>query len=243
MKNGYEDFSLRLREERIRCGLTQQQLCDFTEMQQSSFSRAEAGHIRLTYPKLKRFCTSGMDIFYVFTGNRATNRLDFLELSGTAPEELLYLLSIIYIHASAMRIQNQTFPGVSANTRFKVSRETSFEQIRKQLSYLQYLSGGTRTNRNIFYCMRNYYGYTQRKMADLLGVDIKKLRNLEKERRLPDSELIWKMYEQFHVSPAFILNDPRGLWNELNYVLGLLGENDREAMLQILEDGYNLVWG
>ena len=216
MKNDYQDFSLRLKEERIRCGLTQQQLCDFTKMQQSSFSRTEAGHIRLTYPKLKRFCTSGMDIFYVFTGNRVTNRLNFLEPSRTAPEELLYLLSIVYIHACAVRIQNRTFSWASENTLFKVSRDTSFEQIRKQLSYLQYLSGCTRTNRNIFYRLRNYYGYTQGKMADLLGMDIKKLRNLEKGRRLPDSELIWKMYEQFHVSPAFILNDPKGLWNELN---------------------------
>ena len=242
MKNDYKDFSLRLKEERIRYGLTQQPLCDFTKMQQSSFSRVEAGYIRLTYPKLKRFCTSGMDIFYVFTGNRATNRLDFLELSKTTPEELLYLLSIVYIHASGVQTQNRTFPRASENTLFKVSREASFEQIRKQLSYLQCLSGGARTNRNIFYCLRNYYGYTQGNMADLLGIDIKKLRNLEKGRRLPDSELIWKMYEQFHLSPAFILNDPRGLWSELNYVLGLLGDDDRRAILRILEGSHNLVW-
>lgn len=50
-------------------------------------------------------------------------------------------------------------------------------------------------------------------MANLLGMDIKKLRNLE-----------------------------MGLRKELNYVLGLLEEDTRKIMLRILKDGYDLVW-
>lgn len=91
MNNRYRDFSLRLREERIRCGLTQQQICDHTGMRQSSFSRTETGYIRLTYPKLKNSCKSGIDIHYTFTGNRAPDFVHFLEPSNAAPEELLYL--------------------------------------------------------------------------------------------------------------------------------------------------------
>lgn len=241
MRNDYREFSLRLKEERARCGLTQQQLCDDTEMQQSAFSRVETGYLRLTYPKLKKICASGVDLFYIFTGNKPADRLDFLEPSAATPEVLLCLMGIVYIQACAVQAPCRTF--APSHTCLKGPHEVPFEQIRKQLSYLQYLSGDVRANRNIFCRLRNHHGYTQRKMADLLGMDIKTLRNLEKGRRLPDSELIWKTHHLFHVSPALILNDPLGLRNELNYVLGLLTDDDRDVMLQILESSYKLVSG
>ena len=239
MENDYRKFSLRLKEERTRCSLTQQQLCGCTEMQQSTFSRVETGLLHLTYPKLKKVCSSGVDIFYVFTGNKSADRLDFLKPSAASPEALLHLL----IHAYAIQTRYRALPGTSSHTCLESPREASLGQIRKQLTYLQFLSGDARTNRNILYRLRNHHGYTQRKMADLLGMDIKTLRSLEKGRRLPDSELIWKMHHLFHISPALILNDPRELRSKLNYVLGLLTDDDRDAMLQILESSYKLVSG
>jgi len=79
-------------------------------------------------------------------------------------------------------------------------------------------------------------------MVDLPEADIKKLRKMEKGRQLPDSEIIWKIYKQFHVSPAFILEDLMGMRHERNYVLGLLDNESREAMLHILESCHKLVW-
>jgi len=220
MSNDYKDFLLRLKEERIRCGLTQQQLCCRTGITQGCFSRAETGRIRLSFLELRRFCASGMDIFYAFTGNKAADRPDFPKPSAASPEELLSLLGIIYIHADTVRIQSRILSGISAGTHSGIFRDSPFGRVWKQLSYLQYLSGSTRTNQNIFYC----------------------LRNLEKGRRLPDCEIIWMLYDQFHVSPAFILNDPKGLWNELDYVLGLLEDTHRETMLQILKGSHDLIW-
>lgn len=78
-------------------------------------------------------------------------------------------------------------------------------------------------------------------MADTLGVDIKKLRELEKGRQLPDSELIWKMYDLFRVSPAFVLKDAKGMLNELNYVLDLMEEEDRNIILEILKNEYMVI--
>ncbi|MCM1540467.1 MAG: hypothetical protein NC121_04325 [Blautia sp.] len=72
-------------------------------------------------------------------------------------------------------------------------------------------------------------------------MDIKKLRNPEMGRQLPDSESLWKMYHQFRISSAFILKGSKGLRRELNYVLGLLEEAARESMIRILRDGYDLV--
>lgn len=234
MNSNYKNFALRLKEERIRCGLTQQQLCRCLKTPQSAFSRAETGYIRLTYPKLKYLSATDLDIFYVFTGNRVPDILDFPEPSKATPEELSYLLNVVSVHVNTARTCNRIFP--------QNPLKPSFEQAGKQLEYLQYLSESSRVHPNIFYCLRKHLGYTQEKMANLLGMDIKKLRNLEMGRRLPDSEVIWKMYHQFHISPAFILKDPKGLRKELNYVLGLLEEDTRKIMLRILKDGYDLVW-
>ena len=41
-------------------------------------------------------------------------------------------------------------------------------------------------------------------MADKIGVDVKKLRELEKDRCLPDSEILWKTYHEFGISPMYI---------------------------------------
>lgn len=141
----------------------------------------------------------------------------------------------------ALQTRYRALPGTSSHTCLEGPREASLGQVQKQLSYLQFLSGDARTNRNILYRLRNHHGYTQREMADLLGMDIKTLRSLEKGRRLPDSELILKMHHLFHISPVLILNDPMGLRNELNYVLGLLTDDDRDVMLKILESSYKLV--
>lgn len=242
MNNDYRDFLLRLKEERLRCGLTQLQLCFHTETTQGCFSRAETGCIRLSFIELKGLCSSGMDILYAFTGNKAADRPYFPEPSATSPEELLSLLGIVYIHADAARIRSGKLSRTSASANSGIFRDSPFGRVWEQLSYLQYLSRSAKANRNILYCLQNHYGYTQRKMADLLGMDIKKLRSLEKGRRLPDSEVIWILYDQFHVSPAFILNDPKGLWNELNYVLGLLENAQRDTMLRILKDSHYLIW-
>lgn len=234
MNSNYKNFALRLKEERIRCGLTQQQLCNYIGVPQSSLSRTETGYIRFTYPRLRYLSDADIDIFYVFTGNRAPDILNFPEPSKAAPEELLYLLNVVSIHVNAAQTHNRIS--------LKNPPNPSFEQISRQLAYLQYLSENAKTRPNIFHCLRRHRGYTQQKMAGLLGMDIKTLRNLEKGRRLPDSEVIWKMYHQFHISPAFILKNPKGLRKELNYILGLLEGDDREVMLRILRDGYDLIW-
>ena len=67
------------------------------------------------------------------------------------------------------------------------------------------------------------------------------MRELENGRILPDSEMIWKMYDLFKVSPAFILEDTKGLWRELNCALNLLEDDDRKAAVRILTDMHMLL--
>lgn len=42
-------------------------------------------------------------------------------------------------------------------------------------------------------------------MANIIGIDVKKLRDLENGKKLPDSEIISKMYEAFKILPVVII--------------------------------------
>lgn len=222
MNDSYFSMLQRLKEERERRNLTQQQLSRYMKIQQSHFSKAETGQRRFSYPELEGLCATAIDIFYVFTGIRLKDGQEFLTLAEPCLAEVICLLDITYI---------------LADTAWSADRsKTSYEQIRQQLEYINYGNG----NNSIFHYIRNKRGCTQQKMADLLGMDIKKLRELEKGRLQPDSELIWKIYHLFRVSPALILKDPKGLLHELNYVLGLLEEDDREIMLRILKNEHKI---
>ena len=182
------------------------------------------------FPSLKpgKLCSS-INIFYVFTGKKADASWVSQKLALSTTEEILCHLYTVQTITNALQNINRSksISGVSA--------DSSYGRIREQLKYLHYFPGGSASSKNIFYNVRNYFGHTQKKMAAILGMNIKKLRDLEKGRRLPDSEVIWEMYACFHVSPAFILKDADALRDELDYVLGLLDRNDREIILQILE--------
>ena len=228
MNNDYQYILARLREERERQHLTQRLLCYRMKIQQSHFSKAETGHRYFSYHELEGLCTSDIDVHYVFTGKRAKTEREFPGSSAFNIAEAICCLNIIHTLASAVWFLYRDKP--------------SFEQIQQHLRYIQCGSGKTKSTANIFFYVRNRCGYTQKKMADILGMDIKKLRELEKGRLLPDSGLIWKMYEQYHVSPAFILKDARGLWNEMNCMLELLDDSDRAIMQRILENVHALLW-
>lgn len=227
MDENYSCVLQRLKEERERRNLTQRLLCYHMKIQQSHFSKAETGQRRFSYRELEGLCTTDVDVFYMFTGKKINVERELLQSSELCPEELICLLYTVY--------------AVTRITWFTDHGKRSFDEIQQQLEYIQ--CGNAREQSNIFLFTRDRRGYTQKKMADSLGVDIKKLRELEKGRLLPDSELIWKMYDIFHVSPAFILKDVKGLLNELNYVLGLMKDDDQELMLRILEDEHRMVHG
>lgn len=227
MDNKYQNVLYRLREEREKLNLTQRLLCYRMKMLQSHYSRAESGSKRFSFYEIKGLCTSDVDVLYVFTGKKAVDGEELTELQECSSEELMCYLKTLYAMAKAVKPSDE--------------RNAVFGTIRRQLEYVQCGDGSAGAKNNIFYSVRIQQDYTQQKMAELLGVDIKKLRELENGRILPDSEMIWKMYDLFQVSPAFILEDSRGLWRELNYCLDLLDGEDRETVVRILTDMHRLL--
>ena len=83
--------------------------------------------------------------------------------------------------------------------------------------------------------MRRALNYNQMKMADLLEVDVKKLRSMESGKVLPDSEIIWRLSESFYIPYALLLKDKKGLACEISCLLKLIEESKRKDVLDSIK--------
>ena len=109
------------------------------------------------------------------------------------------------------------------------SNTEQWKDIVKRVKYVPLVLDCKKSS-NIFLVIRHTTCSRQKSMAEKLGVDIKKFRELEKDRCLPDSEIIWKLYNLFHISPAVVLKDKNSMINEISSLLEAAEENGAEIM-------------
>lgn len=221
MNMDYENVLQRLKEERVRNNLSQRQISYQMHMMQSHYSKAELGKKRFTFYEMQCLTNTEIDIQYMYTGLRSTKKYrEFFE--GCTFEEIICYISIFYSMAACLGRENSA---------------GKWGKIYKRIEYMKFIFMTGRENDNIFFAIRQQLAYTQHKMAELLGVDIKKLRELENGRVLPDSEMLWKIYDLFHVPPSIILRDGKGLAQELCLLLEISGEEEGEAIFAYLQAG------
>lgn len=203
----------RLIEERKRLGLSQKEMARLVYITQSNYSKVEKGFHRLSYEELKYLSKAKVDIFYIFTGYRCAGKyVEYFQQYTYI--ELCYYLGIIY----SLVVLND----------YRSNAE-QWKDIVKRVKYVPLVLDCKKSS-NIFLIIRHMTGSRQKPMAEKLGVDIKKFRELEKDRCLPDSEIIWKLYNFYQVSPAVVLKDKHCLINEISSLLEELEESWMEVM-------------
>ena len=72
-------------------------------------------------------------------------------------------------------------------------------------------------------------------LADHLSIDVKKLRKLENDQCLPDSELLWRFYSRFRVPPSMVLKDRKGLLYEAEWFLERMENVPEKNILAVLK--------
>lgn len=188
-------------------------------MSQGNYSKIEMGKRRLSYEELKYLCRSGMDVHYVFTGQKGDLQINE-HLRQYNYSELVCLLDLI----------------LSAITYYYTRKKMKIWKERyHENEYVRMITANGKSDSNLFFLVRCVLNYQQQKMAELLGVDIKKLRALENERCLPDSELVWRLYDHFNIPPALILNDYECLICQISCLLKQLDFNGRNQVLEIVK--------
>ncbi len=213
MSASYNEVLQRLIEERERLGLSQKEMAQIVHITQSNYSKVENGLHRLSYEELKYLSKAKIDVYYIFTGYRSVGK--YVErLQQYTYVELCCFLGIIY---SLVVLYDYR-----ANT-------NHWKNMTNCLKYIP-LTLENKKSFNIFVVIRNATDIRQKPMAEKLGVDIKKLRELEKDRCLPDSEIIWKLYNLFGISPAVILKDKNIMLNEIFSLIEDAEENGLRIM-------------
>lgn len=222
MSETYDDVIRRIKEERLRLGLSQKEIAQFVHTTQSNVNKMEQGARRLNYGELKYICESPIDMQYAFTGNKCGERYKEF-FSHYRYEQLLNIMNIIV--ATGIEVQ-------------KCNMSDCWRMLFMNAEVLRCKEKKKNFDLNMFSLIRRIKDFRQMEMAKRIGIDVKKLRDLENARSLPDSELIWQMYNLFSVSPAIMLRDKNCLVNEICYVLEDLDEEVQIKILSIIEANF-----
>lgn len=215
---GYDSVLKRLKEERMRLSWSQKEMSQCVRMNQSNYSKVELGLRRMNFHELKYLCESDADVHYIYTAHKSTGQYtEFFKLCSYS--ELTCFMGIIYSVALL---------------RYREAPTEQWKRIWEKVKYVPLIEGNQGTD-NIFLVVRRSINCQQKKMADMLGVDVKKLRDLENGRNLPDSELLSRLYELFHIPPAAILKDKKCLANEISILLDMMDVRNRELIFDLIK--------
>lgn len=199
----YENVLERLREERGRLSITKADMSRYLHMDQSNYRKAELGQYRrFSYFEVKSMSDLGINVNYIYTGKvKKVITLDFIEKLSV--NRLKSILQIIY-----------TIVELS----YKEDFNQQYKALLEELKYIFFIKQNVNPS-DIFLTVRRLKGYTQIKMADMIGVDVKKLRDLENGKKLPDSEIISKMYEVFKILPVVMIETKNCMLDTILYIL------------------------
>lgn len=204
MGTDYNTVLRRLKEERIKHSLSQAELGSLLRITQGHYSKAENAVKRLTYYEVKSLADTELDLDYIYTGRRMSGKYRGLFESSS------YRELVCYLHMTASLF-------VCMYDEQKLDKDQEFY---RQLNCVRYLTGAEEgSSETVFAHIRKLEKKTQCCIAEQLGMDVKKYRELERGSILPDSELIWKLYALYSVPPALVLKDARGLVNQIEYFL------------------------
>jgi transcriptional regulator with XRE-family HTH domain len=221
MSKAYNEALKRLIEERKRCNLTQKDICTRIGMTQSHYSKAEAGLKRFSLGTLKCMSELGFDLYYIFTGKKIRPAESILSEMDEA-RQLLFLENLY----SLIEYESRNRSGKGWQKLYDSTKCMKYILCMK-------LAG----NRSLFYLLREYTGYSQREMAVLLGMDVKKYASIESGKAAPDSEIIFLLYDAFGISPYLVMGyEDMALYE----ILSILDRCDRELYGRVLRY-YNLL--
>ncbi len=215
----YENVLERLREERGRLSITKADMSRYLHMDQSNYRKAELGQYRrFSYFEVKSMSDLGINVNYIYTGKvKKVITLDFIEKLSV--NRLKSILQIIY-----------TIVELS----YKEDFNQQYKALLEELKYIFFIKQNVNPS-DIFLTVRRLKGYTQIKMADMIGVDVKKLRDLENGKKLPDSEMISKMYEVFKILPVVMIETKNCMLDTILYILNEIKKEDREKIVDIIK--------
>lgn len=222
MKDSYDGVLMRLREYRKKMNLKQSEICEKMGITQSHYSKIERREKIISNESLMKLCESGMDIDFLVTGTETrTTILDelFYKCPCNQREKLLNLM-VVYVNIA-----------ISALGKEKQLCYTKELEILR----FEFAENVDENQDTVWNCIRRISGLTQEKLADELDIDIKSYREIEKERVMPNAELLAIMYEKYGYYPSLIIKMKSNYLFAINHIWSQLPEDMQVQIAKLLE--------
>lgn len=193
----------KLQDFRKNSHILQSEMAEYLDMTQSEYSKIELGKTKLSYEVLNKLHKKGCDI-------------DML-IVGKEEKSVLPSLSKLYVESDSSKFISWLKLcewAMEHWTKEKGKEEAIGSKLLK-------IFVNTDSDMTALEKLRQAYGgISQQEMADILGVNIKKYRRLEKGQTKLDAELMSNIYEATKCRPSFFLDED-------NYYLSVISEECR----------------
>jgi len=215
--NGYNEMLKRFTAYRKWKGMTQEQMAAELHITQEQCSYLENGITKITDRQLKTLLEIGWDIDCIITGvetDRGKTELEeVLDSYGNEKEDAMKLCGELILKKAL----GQQVP--ERDSRFMEDLALLKEMLRswEHFSMCRYL--------------RKKLKLPQTGMAEKLGIGIKKYRDLEREERYPNAEMLLYFYEVSGYPPVLFMEVSNRRMIIINQVWDRLGKKEREEIL------------
>lgn len=220
MNNSYSIYlkiAQRLRSIRVEKGLTQSEMAALMGVSQSHYYKLEEGNVGITKDSLKKLMRQE-DVFGLLTGKKnEVKALDKYVYRYENPEKTNRILQVIHICIEeGMRIA-------------KLDNGKSMQKAYKLLKVLDL------DENDIWSKIRQVEKFTQKQMAYILEIDIKKYRKIEKGQNEENAVILALLYERLHYSPMLFLDRRRFCIDEYDFIFSKFSKNLQNRILRYIE--------
>lgn len=218
----YDEMVRRLFEYRMELGLSQKEFAQILGRSQANYSRIEAGKVYMTWDSIVRLAKYSGDIDYFFTGIK-TVRTELNTYFEKCPLKNRYdLLNLFFFFV---------------NWELKKNRiNVKIEDLRP-LIYLRLMDEQHFDPKAIWTSIRKANGFTQIKMAETLGMAVKKYRFIERDKKgvMLDSGLLLQVYDKLGFAPSLLLLNEEALLCNVNTFWRKLPDESRAVIIECIE--------
>lgn len=202
----------RLESYRKKYDVVQTELADDLEITQSQYSKLEKGTVKLPYDIMYKLYKRGWDIDLIITGEGMHPIIDRLKplQEGVSEEQMVSICKLCEWAIEQWNMQGAKEDGIGNRLlKLYIGSEHALTTLQK---------------------LRALYKLNQDDMAELVGVNVKKYRELEKGTLQLDAELMSNIYEATQCKPSFFLD-------ENSYYLAVVSDacRDDEKKIQQLQ--------
>lgn len=206
----------RLEAYRKKLSLLQENVAESLDITQSEYSKLELGKVKLSYEILSKLYRQGWDIDMVITGECREPILESVEKLATQKDEKRFVSALKLCEWAIeqwLQEDNREEPFGNKLLKVFVNDDSHMTPLEK---------------------LRAVFGVTQSQMAEIIGVNIKKYRMLEKGTRHLDAELMAVIYELTGCKPSYFMDENRFylsvISDECRY-----GDNRENQIKELLE--------